>query len=78
MTSLKQLTNRRKSRGIKQTDIADKMRCSVQWVRWLENANTTRPTADLWRGRYEIALRETIAEQDELIKAGGKRAAKTG
>lgn len=74
MASLKQLVNRRRSRGIKQMEMAEKMACSVQWVRWLENANTTRPTADLWRGRYEDALHEAIAAQDALKKAGGKRA----
>ena len=74
MASLKQMVNRRKSRGIKQTEVAEKMVCSVQWVRWLENANTSRPTADLWRGRYEDALDEAIADQEELIRTGGKRA----
>lgn len=74
MASLKVLVNRRKTRGITQAAVAEKMGCSVQWVRWLEHANTSRPTADLWRGRYEDALRDAIVEQDEMVKAGGKRA----
>lgn len=72
MASLKQLANKRIARGIPRRELAERMNCSPQWVRWLENANTTRPTADLWRVRYEDALREALVDQEELIRTGGK------
>jgi len=74
MASLKQLTNRRVARGISRRELAERVGCSPQWIRWLENANTSRPTADLWRNRYEAGLNSAIAEQDALVKAGGSNA----
>ena len=68
MASLRQLANSRRTRGITQQEMADRMGCSVQWVRWLESTNYTNTVkAATWRNRYAYALHEAIRDRDVVI-----------
>lgn len=65
--SLKQLMNSRRLRGIPRRELAERMGCSANWVRWLENASPQAEVVLAWRGRYAAALQEIIEERQAKV-----------
>lgn len=65
MTTMRQLTNRRRVNRITRRDMQRRLACSYSWLRALEGGYEG-PCVGAWRARYETALVQALADRQRV------------
>ena len=61
--TVKQLANRRRMHSISRSAVAERMGCTIAWVRFVEAGGCEGKTLNKWRGRYQVGLEEILREK---------------